>query len=65
MNEAQKPDPIVTAAMALKRMQENLPALLDMQRIQSRLVRERYTALLEAGFTQAEAMELCVKKVEL
>jgi len=46
-------------AQAVKAMRENLPALEDMHRLTSHLMRIRYDALLSEGFTPEQALFLC------
>lgn len=51
----------VTLAQSVKQMHENLPALMDFERLQARMIRARYIALVGQGFTEQQAIELCKK----
>lgn len=53
-----KPDEIAAAAENFKR---NIETLLDHQRTLARLRRAAYLALIEAGFEEKQALELCCK----
>ncbi len=54
------PDEAKAALEALKR---DLPDMIASQRELAKLVRSKYLALIESGFNQSEAFELC-KKLE-
>lgn len=58
MNEKQQ----ANLAQAIKGMRENLPALMEMIVIEAMLTRKRFLALVEGGFTEAQALELCKGK---
>jgi hypothetical protein len=49
----------VDIAIAVKTVRENLPAMLEMSRLQARLMREKYIALIKEGFTEEQALRLC------
>ena len=51
----------VLLAKGLKEMLENMTALIEYERVNARLIREKYIALIGVGFTSAEAIELCKK----
>lgn len=51
----------VTIAKGLKDLMENMTALIEYERLNARLIREKYIALIGVGFTSAEAIELCKK----
>jgi len=46
-------------AQAVKNLRDNLPAFLELARLQAVQMRAKYLALIEAGFDQAQALELC------
>ncbi len=54
-NEAQK----VEIAKQLKQTRENLPAFIDLVKMQAQMLRIRYLALVAEGFSEAQALELC------
>lgn len=51
----------VILAKGLKELSDNMTALLEYERLNARLVREKYLSLIAVGFTPAEALELCKK----
>ncbi|ACT50884.1 hypothetical protein [Methylovorus glucosotrophus] len=54
------PNP-VELALAAKSMKENMPALLAMQELEAKLLRQKFLSLCSEGFTQEQALELCKK----
>lgn len=52
------PDPDKLAA-DLERMKRNLPGTEEYLRLLARLHKAKYDALIEAGFTPDQALELC------
>lgn len=46
-------------AQDMKMLQNNMPALIDAARLQARLTRVRYLALVAEGFTETQALQLC------
>ena len=52
----------VSMAQAVKNMLENMPALMEFERVNARLTRAKYLALVEQGFTKDEALALCKKE---
>lgn len=44
---------------SFRNLQTNIEVLLDGQALLAQLTRAKYEALLEQGFTRAEALELC------
>lgn len=51
----------VTLAQSLKAMQENMVALIEFERINAKLTREKFLALVAQGFTEEQALSLCKK----
>lgn len=46
-------------AQDMRVLKDNMPALIDAARMQAKLVRVRYLALVAEGFTEDQALELC------
>ena len=46
-------------AIGMKIMNDNMPALIEKMRIDSILHRHKYQQLIEQGFNEAQALELC------
>lgn len=44
---------------AISNMSRNMPHMIEYERIQAKLKRERYLALIENGFNEIQALELC------
>ena len=44
---------------AISQMTRNMPQMIEYERLQAKLKRERYLALIENGFDQNQALELC------
>ena len=55
------PMPQVQIAQSMRQMKDNLPALLELQEIESKLLRRKFLSLLREGFTDAQALELIKK----
>jgi hypothetical protein len=49
----------LSIAQSVKTMRDNLPALLELAAINARLVRAKFVALQNQGFTESQALELC------
>ena len=49
----------VKIAQAVAAMRDNLPAMIEFQKLNAKLIRARYLALVDAGFTESQALELC------
>ncbi len=49
----------IEIAKQMKAMQDNMPAMIDMAKMQAQLLRVRYLALVAEGFTTDEALILC------
>jgi hypothetical protein len=48
-------------AQHIKNLRENMPALLENAELQAKLTFRQYASLVMAGFTEAQALELCKK----
>jgi hypothetical protein len=46
-------------AQAVKSMRENMPAMMEHQELQAIIIRKKYIALVQSGFTEFQALELC------
>lgn len=46
----------------IKILLEALPAQIEIVSIQAKLTRAKYESLVAAGFTEAQALELCIRK---
>lgn len=49
----------VLLAQEIKRLRDNLPAMLELQRLQAKMMREKFLALIKEGFTEEQALKLC------
>lgn len=49
----------VQVAMEIKNLKDNLPALLEFHRLQAKIAREKFLALIKEGFTEEQALKLC------
>lgn len=49
------------AALALnvRTLRENLPALMELKQLDAKLARVKFLALVQEGFTEMQALELC------
>lgn len=45
--------------VSLRQLQEQLPTILQAQKCVAQMTRARYLAMLEEGFTEEQALELC------
>ena len=54
-NDKQK----VEIAQQIKQARENMPAYIDMVKMQAQMTRIRYLALVAEGFSEVQAIELC------
>jgi hypothetical protein len=43
----------------LRKFADDMPLLITHSKLLAKLIRAKYTALLDEGFTQEEALELC------
>lgn len=50
-------------AQAVKTLKDNMPAMLEMAQLQAKIARERYMALVAAGFTEDQAIKLCATSI--
>lgn len=55
----------VAIAKALRAIEENWAPQMQLIAMQARIVRARYDALLKAGFSEPQALELCSKDIKL
>ena len=55
----------VAIELAIKSMRDTWPLQLDMIKLKAEIAFGRYTQLKKAGFTEAQALELCTKEVQL
>ena len=46
-------------AQSIKRMRENMPAMLEIVELDALQKMAKFRALVKAGFTEAQALELC------
>ena len=49
----------VALAQLVRDLRENLPAHIELNQLQARLMRARYLALLAEGFNDQQALVLC------
>lgn len=59
MNDDKREADRAALAQSVKNMRENLPALMEFEQLQARLSRHKFQALVEAGFSEQQALELC------
>ena len=58
MNNHDAPD-LAAMRVALLNHREMAPILIEMQLVDAKIKRAKYLALVEAGFTEPQALELC------
>lgn len=56
---------MVAGAVALKKMQEMMPMMADYAKFQAQIAYQRYTAFINAGFSEEKATQLCTKNIEM
>lgn len=49
----------ISMAQAVKNMRENLISILEYNKLNAKVIRAKYLALLENGFTEEQAIQLC------
>lgn len=55
----------VARAKAIKTLQDNWASQVELMQLQARIARARYEALVRAGFSEADAMAMCHRRIEL
>ncbi len=53
----------VNLAQAVKNLQDNLIPLIELERFNAKITREKYLALIGQGFSEGQAIELCKKGI--
>lgn len=51
----------VSIAQAVKNLQENIIPLIELEKLNAKIMREKYLALVGLGFSEPQALELCKK----
>lgn len=46
-------------AQSVKTLRDNLPAMMELKQLDAKLCRVKFLALVEQGFTEQQALELC------
>ena len=59
MNQSEKKQEEL--ALLIKLFSDNMPAHLEVARLQAKLAAHKYSALIEEGFTEEQALTLCSK----
>ncbi len=54
-----KPLPEMSVEIALEQLVANMPLLVEYEKIRAKQVHARYKALLNVGFDEKQALELC------
>lgn len=49
----------VTLAQTVKSLQENVVAMIEYEQYRAKIIRAKYLAFVEQGFTEAQALDLC------
>lgn len=60
-DEAQR----VAIAKAIRTMQDNWAAQVEYLQLQARIARARYEALVKVGFSEADALAMCHRRVDV
>lgn len=61
MNEPQQWVKLAELAASLEQLRQVLPKMIEMNQLTARVKRENYMALIEAGFDEKQALELCTR----
>jgi hypothetical protein len=56
---------LASAALALRKFKDSMPMFLELAVLQAKLARSRYVALINAGFTEDQALRLCTVEIKL
>ncbi len=51
----------VILAKGVKELAENMVALIEYEQLNAKLIRAKFLSLVNVGFTEAQALELCRK----
>jgi DNA topoisomerase IB len=49
----------VEFAQAIANLRDNLPAMMEFQRLNAKVIRAKYVALIGEGFSEQQALQLC------
>jgi hypothetical protein len=49
----------VTLAQSVRELRENIPAMIELTKLNAQITRVKYLALVEQGFSTDQALKLC------
>jgi hypothetical protein len=52
-------NPQLALAQAVKSMRENMPAMMEHEELRAIIIRKKFITLVQSGFTETQALELC------